>query len=346
MVTPRMTVLMPVYNAERFLAEAMRSILRQTFQDFEFLIIDDGSTDESAAIIRSYNDERIRLVSNEKNLGISETLNRGIAMASCDLIARMDADDTCNPFRLQKQYNYMQAHPHCALLSSWARVVSEDHKFVKLERHRSEYYYYNLTFECWIYHPTVVFRRQPILAVGAYSMKYSEDYDLFWKVSTKYEIGNLADPLVNYRLSPNSLNTVLKKTEYDLANEQNVLRNIRYYLGSDFQVPKPCLECLRHNFDPIISTLDLAAAVRSLAILNQITEKILAKENVNRDEKSIKEAHYFKRAFIITQLAIKFPVLKTFDLIIKTHEWLVAYHLGMTFMRNKIRKVKSLLFSF
>jgi glycosyltransferase involved in cell wall biosynthesis len=346
MVTPRITVLMPVYNAALFLREAIDSILLQTFQDFEFLIIDDGSTDESADIIRSYADPRIRFVLNETNLGISETLNKGIRMATCDLIARMDADDTCNPFRLQKQYNYMQAHPGCALLSTWARVMTEDNRFVRLERYRSQYYYYNLTFECWIYHPTIVFKRQPILDVGGYSLKYSEDYDLFWKVSTKYEIGNLPDPLVNYRLSSTSLNTVLKKAEYDSANEQNVLRNIRYYLGADFPVPKPCLECLRHNFEPIISTLDLAAAVQSLAILNQVTEKILGRDNVNRDEKAIKEAHYFKRAFIITQLATNFPVLKTFDLILRTHEWLVAWHLGMTFMRNKIRRVKSLLFSF
>src|SRR5688572_1207623 len=97
MVTPRITVLMPVYNAAHFLQEAMDSILSQTFTDFEFLIIDDGSTDNSLSIIQGYHDHRIKLIRNAKNLGISETLNKGIELSTCELIARMDADDISMP---------------------------------------------------------------------------------------------------------------------------------------------------------------------------------------------------------------------------------------------------------
>ena len=132
MVGPRVTVLMPVYNAERFLREAIDSILGQSFKHFEFLIIDDGSTDASADIIASYRDSRIRFVRNRTNLGITPTLNKGIALASCELIARMDADDISHPQRLQKQFGYMKRNPECALLSSWARVISEDGKFIRL----------------------------------------------------------------------------------------------------------------------------------------------------------------------------------------------------------------------
>ena len=126
MVGPRITVLMPVYNAERHLREAIDSILAQSFKPFEFLIIDDGSTDRSASIIASYRDERIRFFRNETNLGISATLNKGIALSSCELIARMDADDISHPQRLQKQFGFMKRNPACALLSTWARVVNED----------------------------------------------------------------------------------------------------------------------------------------------------------------------------------------------------------------------------
>lgn len=346
MVVPRITVLMPVYNAEGFLREAMDSILQQTFQDFEFLIIDDGSTDGSLAIIREYSDPRIRVVINEKNLGISETLNKGIEISSCEIIARMDADDICNPFRLQKQYNYMLAHPACALLSTWARVISEDKKFVRLERYRSNYYYYNLTFECWMYHPTVMFRRTPVQQVGMYSMPYSEDYDLFWKISTKFEIGNLAEPLVNYRLSSTSLNTVLRKVEYDIANEENVLRNIRHYMGKDFQISKECLECLRHNFQPIIKTNNLEAALETLLILDAITEKIVERENVNRDVKSIYQARFYKRQFILSQLAQELPVLNKIILLSKTRAWMIAYSVGLNFVKWQLKKVKSFLVSF
>ncbi len=100
---PHLTVLMPVYNAEKFLGEAIESILNQTFTDFEFLIIDDGSTDSTIKIIESYTDSRIRLFKNQENLGISATLNKGIEMASTELIARMDADDISYSSRIQKQ---------------------------------------------------------------------------------------------------------------------------------------------------------------------------------------------------------------------------------------------------
>ena len=118
MQKPLVTVLMPVYNGEKYLREAMDSILKQTLTNFEFLIIDDGSKDSSVKIINSYNDPRIKLVKNEINLGISKTLNRGIELASAELIARMDADDISYPSRLQKQYDYFTNNPECALLST------------------------------------------------------------------------------------------------------------------------------------------------------------------------------------------------------------------------------------
>src|SRR6186713_3066927 len=102
-----LTVLMPVYNAERFLAAAIDSILNQSFTDFEFLIIDDCSSDNSVNIITSYKDPRILLYQNEKNLGISATLNKGIELASTDLVARMDSDDISYPDRLQKQVDFI-----------------------------------------------------------------------------------------------------------------------------------------------------------------------------------------------------------------------------------------------
>lgn len=345
MVNPRITVLMPVYNAERYLREAIESILQQTFQDFEFLIIDDGSTDKSVDIVRQYDDPRIRLILNEKNLGISETLNRGIELSSCGLIARMDADDVCNPFRLFKQYNYMLAHEDVALLSSWARVVDENGKFVRLERYRSNYYYYNLTFECWMYHPTIMFRRGPVKDVGMYSMRYSEDYDLFWKVSTRYKIANLEEPLVNYRLSSTSLNTVLKKKEYEVQNEQNVLRNIRFYMGPDFGISGACLECLRHNFEPIIRDNSVEEAIASLLILDEITEKILEKENVNRNVHAIRNAHFYKRRFIITELLKGLPPVSAMLLLVNTREWMVGYGVSLQFLRRQMSKMKTLLMS-
>jgi glycosyltransferase involved in cell wall biosynthesis len=343
MVNPRITVLMPVYNAERFLREAIDSILNQSLRDFEFLIIDDGSTDSSPDIISSYADPRIRFLRNEKNRGITYSLNKGLGLSSCDIIARMDSDDVSLPERLRKQVNFMTKNPRCAMVSSWAEVVTENDQLVRLEKYRNEFYYYNLTFECWIYHPTVMFRKECVEAVGGYSMMYSEDYDLFWKLSTKYRIANIAEVLVKYRLSPTSLNTVLKKQEYDRANEANVLRNIRFYMGEQYTVSKPVLECLRHNFDPIIESENIHDAVAALEALDEITEKILERPNPNRNTEAIKEANYFKRKFILTELARRLPVTKSLALLSQLGEWIRLYSLSVDYVRWQVKKVKAFL---
>lgn len=338
MVGPRVTVLMPVYNAERFVREAIDSILVQSFRHFEFLIIDDGSTDGSAEIIESYRDARIRFVRNPRNLGITPTLNRGIELASCDLIARMDADDVSHPQRLQKQFGYMKRNPDCALLSTWARVISEDNKFIRLERYRTNFYYYNLTFECWMYHPTIMFRKSAVEEIGMYAMPYSEDYDLFWRMSTRFRISNLAEALVDYRISSTSLNTVLKKTEYDIANEENVLRNIRYYMGNDFRISAASLECLRHNFRPILGEYSLESVMQTLCVLDEVTERILEKENVNRDARSIRRARYFKRKFILTELAKALPVMQSVQLLVRARAWLVLGFILKKFVKSNIKQ--------
>jgi glycosyltransferase involved in cell wall biosynthesis len=309
------TVLMPVFNAEAFLEEAIDSILQQTFSDFEFIIIDDGSTDNSVAIVESYKDERIRFVRNECNLGISETLNRGIGLASTQLIARMDADDLSHPERLQKQYDFMIKHPQCALLSTWANVIAPDKKHIRLERYPNTYYYYNLTFECWIYHPTIMMRKSAVENVGMYSIPYSEDYDLFWKLSREYKIDNLNEPLVDYRLSPTSLNTVLRKNEYDIANRENVVRNIQYYMGKNYFLQEEYLECLRHNFEPLVNTNSIPVILDFFKVLDDITNKIISKPNINRNTQAITQAAMRKREFILQQLIRKLSVTESLQLI-------------------------------
>lgn len=338
MVGARITVLMPVYNAERHLREAIDSILAQSFKPFEFLIIDDGSTDRSASIIASYRDERIRFLRNETNMGISATLNKGIALSSCELIARMDADDVSHPQRLQKQFGFMKRNPECALLSTWARVVNEAGKFVRLERYRSNFYYYNLTFECWIYHPTVMFRKSAVEEVGMYSMPYSEDYDLFWKMSTHFRIANLCEALVDYRLSSTSLNAVLKKEEYEQANERNVLRNIRYYLGRDFSISAEALECLRHNFKPVLSAYSKDVVLESLAVVDAVAERMQHIDNVNRNPKAIAQARHFKRRFILREVSKRLPLSQAMRLLVRTRAWMSLLLLLKNFAKRQLKQ--------
>ncbi|HEY8781554.1 MAG TPA: glycosyltransferase [Mucilaginibacter sp.] len=315
-----LTVLMPVYNSERFLAEAIDSILNQTFADFEFLIIDDCSTDNSVSIIKSYSDRRIRFYQNQINLGISPTLNKGIELAKTELIARMDSDDVSYPERLQKQYDFIAANPDGALYSCWVRVIDQENQFIRFDDFNSNYYYYNLTFICWIYHPTIIFTKTAVQEVGMYSVPYSEDFELFWQLSRKYKIYNLSDVLLDYRVTDQSLHHVLRKEEYKKAQKEQLLRNFRYYAGIDYNIPDSFIDCLQHNFQPLLEENSVSKVIACVRELEFLTQQILAKENANRNPEAIKTTAFFKRRFIVMFFAENLSPPKGILLLIRLRE--------------------------
>lgn len=331
------TVLMPVYNAENFLVEAIESILNQTFCDFEFLIINDGSTDSSVEIINSYKDFRIRLVTNQENLGISATLNKGIELASAQLIARMDADDISYPTRLEKQFEFFKANPDFALLSTWAREVDENKNPILIENWKSEYYYYNLTFECRIYHPTTMYKRSAVIDVGKYSTLYSEDYDLWWKLSRKYRIGNLEEVLLDYRATSKSLSRVNRKNEYEEAQTQQVFRNIHHFTGQNFELDSTELECLRYNLQPISNEYNLRKIKKCLKKLDFISLCILEKENVNLDTKAVKAAGKMKKELIVLGLLPYLSKSQSVLLLIYTGYWQKLVKISVSYILEKFR---------
>lgn len=318
---------MPVYNAEKYLAEAIDSILQQTFEDFEFLIIDDGSSDRSVAIVQSYTDPRIRFVQNEQNMGISETLNKGIQLSAADYIARMDADDISYPERLEKQMVYMLAHPSCAMVSSLVRVIAEDGQFVRQDAFESAYFYYNLTFICWIYHPTVLYRKSAVTEVGMYAVPYAEDFELFWQLSRKFAFYNLPEVLLDYRVTKQSLHQVLKKKEYAEAQQEQLLRNFRYFAGQQYTLPKNCVECLQHNFPPLLAEQSVNSILSCVRELDFLTACILEKENVNRDTAAIRQAAAYKKQFIVEYFARNLPRLKGVELLIRMGYYKLLLHI-------------------
>jgi len=339
MSEPLVTVLMPVYNSERFLSEAIDSILNQTLTDFEFLIIDDGSTDNGLQIIKSYNDPRIRLVQNEKNLGITATLNKGIHLARTDLIARMDADDISYPERLNKQYTYLSHHPDCALLSTQARVITEDKQTEYIDDTDSDFFYYNLTFSTPIFHPSVMYRKKAVQSVGMYTVPHSEDYELFWHLSRKYKIYNLPEVLLDYRNSSASLSQVNKKKEYSEAAYNQLVRNVRFYTGDNYTIPENFMKCLQHDFEPLSKEKNITHIVECIHQLDFITERILNSENVNRDTKSIKKAAVYKRKLILSFFAKTLPLLKSIQLLLRLGECnILIKQLGISFQK-KMRSI-------
>lgn len=309
---------MPVCNAEKYLREAIDSIIHQTLTDFEFLIIDDGSTDNSIDIINSYTDSRINLICNEKNLGISATLNKGIEIASTELIARMDADDISYPDRLQKQYDFFQNNPGFALLSTSTRVVSSDNKPVRIDKFDNAYYYYNLNFICWMYHSTIMYKRSVVIDVGKYAVPYSEDFDLFWQISRKYKIYNLKEVLLDYRECDESLSTTTKREEYENSQHEQVLRNIHYYTGSNYHLTYNEIECFRHNFLPLLQQNNCEAIVACLKKLEFISVCISKAGNVNNNSIAVQEAAYHKKEFILNYFYSNLSWIKSKWLNIRT----------------------------
>jgi glycosyltransferase involved in cell wall biosynthesis len=284
-----LTVLMPVYNASRHLRLAINSILNQSFTDFEFLIIDDASTDLSVEILRSYSDPRIKLVINETNLGISKTLNKGIEMASCELIARMDADDISYPQRLQLQFEYFKKHPETVLLSTSVKLITNDGDF--MEEFISNRYYncYFLNFFCVLYHPTIMYKKSAILSNGGYTMTYSEDFDLWWRLLTGNNIiGHIDTILLDYRYSDTSLFRVLKKKEYELAILETVTRNLKYYTGDEITLSHEEIDFLQNHFEPILKMSDTTAIINCFKKLDFINDKIFHKPNINYTSSSLR----------------------------------------------------------
>jgi glycosyltransferase involved in cell wall biosynthesis len=203
---PKITVLMPVYNGGRFLREAVESILGQTREDFEFLIIDDGSRDESVAVVRSYKDERVRLIQNGRNLGLIETLNRGLQLARGEYVARMDADDVSLPTRLARQVDYLERHPDICVISSYYHYVDENDRI--LCTFRGEVRDFLISFKMYVEghnpvsHPAAMFRTKTIRECGGYSRDFAhaEDGELWFRLNAQgVKFANVPQVLLLYR---------------------------------------------------------------------------------------------------------------------------------------------------
>lgn len=322
---------MPVYNGEAYVRDAMESILSQSHTYFEFLIIDDGSTDGTVSIISSYNDRRIRLVVHAHNQGLQFTLNEGIELASHELIARMDADDISHPWRLEKQVAYMVKHPQCAMVDCWVKIMDQQGNFIKAEGIYSKFVYYTLTFECCVYHPAVMYRRNSVLAVGGYQLPYAEDYDLFWQLSRRFKIHTIEEPLLWYRVHEQNLNTVTKKAEYDDYSKELRKRNIAFYVSEGTKVPESWMACYLYDFGPLLQEANLTAFYECIALLDKISARLLAVENPNRNLNDIRYISNFKKQYIINGLSSRLPLLDMW-------KFLLHYHQGKQALKQTLKR--------
>lgn len=207
---PKVTVLMAVYNGERYLREAIESILGQTFQDFEFLIVNDGSTDSTRDIILSYDDPRIRLVDNAHNLGLARSLNRGLKLAEGQFVARQDADDISEPKRLARQVAFLERQTDVALLGTWYKEIDAQGNLIGKARLPCDNtdIRWSFLFFCPFVHSAIMLRKPVILGrIGFYNeaLAYAMDYELWHRIARCLPVANLNDYLVRFQTHPQSM---------------------------------------------------------------------------------------------------------------------------------------------
>lgn len=276
-MTIEISVIMSVYNAEDFLDESIQSILNQTFKDFEFIIINDGSSDTSLQIIEKYKDNRIVLISRE-NRGLVESLNEGLVIAKGKYIARMDADDISFPKRLEEQYDFMEKNPNIGVSGTWVEVFGKTvpnyigryscwNKMIKAE----------LLFSSPFAHPSVIIRRK---VLAKYNLSYNgeclhaEDYELWYQCSKVTELANLPHVLLRYRIVSNS---ITRRADEDNKGRENILKGIYSQMLDMLNINATEDELKLHYTltlntriaDSYYGTKDLTAYFNKLVIANQ-----------------------------------------------------------------------------
>lgn len=245
---PKVSVIMPVYNGERYLRQSIGSILAQSFSDFELIIVNDGSTDGTAMIISSFADPRIRTLVNENNSGIIIALNKGLEAATGVYLCRMDADDVSLPDRLMKQVGYMDAHPDIAVLGAGVIFIDPAGNTIRLMKfpESPEAVRRSMLVHNPFAHGSVCMRRAVVSEMGNYNLQFlhNEDYDLWLRLAAHgHRMANLPDPLVLRRIHPDAI-TVEKTAE--LARYR--LKTLTHAIFSYFRKPSYLIFLVRPFF--------------------------------------------------------------------------------------------------
>lgn len=269
---PEISVVMPAYNAEEYVTEAIESILNQTFTDFEFIVVNDASTDKTLDIITAFaqKDKRIKIINNQKNLYIAGALNKGIEAAQGKYIARMDADDVSMPNRLQSQYDLLEQDSGIAVAGGNILLIDKNGKDIGYRTYPAT----NKELKARMFkhspfaHPTTMYRRDVFNEFGGYNPVWSpsEDIDLWFKIGSKYKFASVPEYIFKYRyFSDSSSNKKIRHVELiTLQMRYNAMRILGY---------KPGLTDIIFNILQFVTLWIIPAKVR-MQMFNLIRNKI------------------------------------------------------------------------
>jgi len=258
---PLVSVLLPVFNAEKFLAAALDSILRQTFRDLELIVIDDGSVDGSPGIISACNDPRLVAIRNETNLGVVASLNKGLSLARGDLVARMDADDVADPRRLEKQVEFCLRNPNVVALGTAITYIDDAGQVTGLPGRLAlgpAVMRWRLLRGTCLFHPTLMLNRARAGEDARYSAEFAhaEDYELMLRLSRRHDLDNLPERLLGQRLHVGAVSVRFRDLQRESAARALVI-HARERFGLDIARGRAMsLLDPRHFFDPSSSDDD------------------------------------------------------------------------------------------
>jgi len=232
--SPLVTVLMTVYNGADYLNASVQSIINQTFKDFEFLIVNDCSTDDSVKIIESFKDDRVAIYDNERNIGQTKSLNIGLKLAKGKYIARIDADDVAFPIWLEKLVGFIRKHPEYAAVSPGVIIIDSVDKRKKIRRVPASFHeiIFHIFYNSPMNHVSVLMNKDLILGHGGYdeTFKVTQDYELWSSlVRNNYSITNISDILMSCRVHSSSTLFVEASKKALKEKSETIFRNISYF---------------------------------------------------------------------------------------------------------------------
>jgi len=285
---PLISVVMPTYNGEAFIAKAIQSVLDQTFTDFEFIIVDDGSTDATASIIASFNDSRILSIKKESNTGIADCLNIGIEAAKGIYFARMDDDDTCHRERLSKQIKYLETHKNVIVCATNDQNLGGNRPYLSDLQIKI-----GLMFRNVLIHASVM---MPMSIFDTYSyntkMVPSEDYDLWSRILKEGKFHKLSEPLMQIRYSSDGQTATRRHEQLKL----NVGICKRFLKNYGFAL-EPNDEYLLHQFVEHDYTISVDVLLKLLKWLDKL-QHLNTKLSIFPDLQFANEIAFQKQNFI------------------------------------------------
>ena len=289
---PKISVLMPAYNTSSYIEEAIQSILEQSFKDYEFLICDDGSTDNTLEIISSFKDPRIKILKNKSNQGIPKSRNKLLRIAQGRYLAWLDADDIAYPNRLEEQFSFLESHPDVFLFSGWKKYIDEKSNELPEELYKPASYKADdigghLLFACAVRMPTVMMKNTgEFLFDEGYPL--SGDYELWTRISRKYKIAIKEEYLIKYRLHKNNVST--DRTKARFYAEKIFKNNLKYYgldINGNWSLYTDIFHC-EHNFQDIFKIKE------KLRFLSRYYKAYKAKGGPNHSRSTRVFAHFFE----------------------------------------------------